>query len=503
MSDELVLTIDPPYIGSAVSPEVDITETDTTYTVDITDFRGVHSYTVEKTDQAIADAEQAATNANTAASQATATANAAAQYARDTADQAAADVQETADEAAGRADTAAASANQAAQSATTAAGTANTAATNADAKAALADSKAGLADSAATSANQAAQAAETAKTAANTAASQATTAAGNANTAAQIATTAATNADTKAQLADTAATNADTATQAANTATTAATNAAQAANNAADYAIEAADDMPKLIATVDSVQTVSDAWPTTLHGAALYGKSVQDGTPTPDNPVPVQVVGGRNLFNPVMTNDGTQIVYSRANVSVNNGLFVFEATNADMIFGYATYSAGVEYQSTYGILIPVISNTPYTLKCTNSDFNKPFITWYDASKKVISANGGNTNILTATSPATAAYAVLRIGKSDSSAGTTYTTYVQFEAGTQATPYTPYGCIGLRIGETVTPIDLQGYTLAGGDVLRVNAAGRVWIEQPVNNATIDGITTVTQANDWFAANPTTV
>ena len=325
MSDELVLTIDPPYIGSAVSPEVDITETDTTYTVDITDFRGVHSYTVEKTDQAIADAEQAATNANTAASQATATANAAAQYARDTADQAAADAQETADAAAGRADTAAASATQATQSANTAAGTANTAASNADAKAALADSKAALANTAATTANQAAQAAEAAKTAANTAAGQATTAAGTANTAAS-------NADAKAALADTAAANADTATQAANTATTNATNAAQAANNAADVAIEAAEDMPKLVNTASgtTAQTVSDAWPTTPESAVLYGKSVQNGTPAPENPVPVQVVSGT--------------------------------------------------------------------------------------------------------------------------------------------------VNLQIGETVTPIDLQGHTLAGGDVLKIDSAGRVWIEQ---------------------------
>lgn len=176
--DPLELEILPPYIGSAVSPTVDITETTDDITVTITDFRGEHAYTVDKTDQAIADAEQAASNANTAAANATSTANAAAQYARQTADQAAADAQATADAAAGRADTAAGGANQAAQAATTAAGTANTAASNADAKAALAD---------------------------------------------------------------TAATNADTATQAANTATTNATNAAQSANNAADVAIEAAE----------------------------------------------------------------------------------------------------------------------------------------------------------------------------------------------------------------------------------------------------------------------
>lgn len=292
MSDELILEIDPPYIGSAVSPTVDITETTNDVTVTITDFRGEHSYTVDKTDQAIEDAEQAASNANTAAANATSTANQAAQYARQTADQAAADAQETADAAAGRADTAAASATSAAQAATAAAGTANTAAQNADTKAALADSKATLANQAATTANQAAQAAEAAKTAANTAAGQATTAATNATTAAQAANTAATNADTKAQLADTAATNADTATQAANTATTAATNAAQAANSAAAVAIEAAETVtngyfPKMLAgaaesLMDDTDTATFAERVSTHDGVARIESILGNTVVSD-----------------------------------------------------------------------------------------------------------------------------------------------------------------------------------------------------------------------------
>ena len=452
MSDELVLTIDPPYIGSAVSPEVDITETDTTYTVDITDFRGVHSYTVEKTDQAIADAETAATNANTAAANATSTANAAAQYARDTADQAAADAQETADAAAGRADTAAASANQAAQSANTAAGTANTSAQNADAKAALADSKAGLANQAATTANNAAQAAEAAKTAANTAAGQATTAAGNANTAAQTATTAASNADAKASLADTAAANADTATQAANTATTAATNAAQAANNAADYAIEAADDMPKLVNTASGTtpQTVNDAWPTTPESAVLYGKSVQDGTPTPDNPVPVQVVGGMNLLKPT------------ARMVTASGV-TYSANSNGQITLTGTATANNSFTIYQGIT-SAFETGQYTCSLSGA-----------VNGRLGNRQTAQTSTITKGSLISFAVAI--------TSGVTYneTFNAQFEVGTQATPYVPYGCVGLQIGETVTPIDLQGHTLASlpdgtRDVLRVDSTGRVWIEK---------------------------
>lgn len=319
--DPLELEILPPYIGSAVSPTVDITETTDDITVTITDFRGEHAYTVDKTDQAIADAEQAATNANTAA----------------------------------------ASANQAAQAATAAAGTANTAAQNADAKAALADSKASLANTAATTANTAAQAAEAAKTAANTAAGQATTAASNA--------------DAKAALADTAAANADTATQAANTATTNATNAAQAANNAADVAIEAAEDMPRLIGTVDTVQTVADAWPTTIDSATVYGKCVQDGTPTPSAPVPVQVVSGtvnitiNGTATPIDLHGHTLAGGDVLKVDSAGRVWIEDGSNVADLASY-TWSWQAGWQSWYTPYIPELKGSgntgiPADMTCTN------------------------------------------------------------------------------------------------------------------------------------------
>ena len=51
----------------------------------------------------------------------------------------------------------------------------------------------------------------------------------------------------------------------------------------------------KLIGTVDAVQAVSDAYPAAMVGATVYGKCVQDGTPTPSAPVPVQVVSAVNI----------------------------------------------------------------------------------------------------------------------------------------------------------------------------------------------------------------
>lgn len=212
----LTLEIEAPYIGSAVSPTVDITETTDDVTVTITDYQGEHSYTVEKTNSAIADAEQATQNANAAASSASAAASGA-YTATTSASRAASRATSAADDATNAAETA----NAAATSATTAASDATDAATAATSAAASADDAterantaiAGInqtgnqvfsqvmqakneADAAATSANTAATAANEAATAATTAAEYADTATAAANLAAETANTAASAADT-------------------------------------------------------------------------------------------------------------------------------------------------------------------------------------------------------------------------------------------------------------------------------------------------------------------
>ena len=58
---------------------------------------------------------------------------------------------------------------------------------------------------------------------------------------------------------------------------------------------------------------------------------------------------------------------------------------------------------------------------------------------------------------------------------------QIEFGANKTPYVPYGCIGLQIGNTVTPIDLKGNVLASlpdgtHDVLNIDSAGHKLIEK---------------------------
>ena len=207
IEEELVLTIDPPYIGSPYSPQVSIDETASDVTVTITDALGEHSYTIVKpafdettveydlgtgtpsvevtasgsvgerdlhfdfknmggfTAQAISDAQAATASANNAAT--------------------------AANNAASAANAKAELADTAANNATNKASAANSAANAASAAASNADEKAGFADAAATLANSKAEAANDAAELANTKARLADAAAAAASSAATAATDAA------------------------------------------------------------------------------------------------------------------------------------------------------------------------------------------------------------------------------------------------------------------------------------------------------------------------
>lgn len=202
---------------------------------------------------------------------------------------------------------------QAKINAETATGEANTArdeakkaATDATSAAGNATDAAGLAETAKTNANTAAEEANAAATKAEAAARKADGAAETAGTAASTAEgaankadTAAGNAESMAEKADASANKADIAAGKANEATVAATNAATKANE-----VEA-----KLTGNIlkgkakDTFVHVDDAFPSSLLGIEIEGACRQDGTPSPDNPVPIEVieypilnVRGRNFW---------------------------------------------------------------------------------------------------------------------------------------------------------------------------------------------------------------
>lgn len=293
-TNSLELEINPPYVGSAFSPEVDIEETSSTITVTITDARGDHSYSIPNPETAIADAEAATTAANTAAgnansaasaaSTATSNANAAATAANNAAtlanqkagqaSDAAAIATQAANDANGAAEvasakatlanTAAAAATSAASAAGNAASAANSAANYADIATRDASAAADAANSAANAANAAAGAAESATAtvdaavaSANSAASYANEKGGLASNAANAANDAATLANTKAGLANDAATLANQKATAANTAAGAANDAAELANTKAGLANTAASAANAAAAAAESAAALA------------------------------------------------------------------------------------------------------------------------------------------------------------------------------------------------------------------------------------------------------
>ena len=281
----------------------------------------------------------------------------AARSAADEATESATAAAESATTAAQLAENATRSATNAARSAESAAQSAETAKTAADTAEKSASAAQQAARSAAESASTATAAAQTATTAAGNAAESATTANQSAETAGQKATaaeTAASNAAESATAAEKSATAAGDSASAAKASETAAGEAAQTAQEQAERITDSAEQIEKNKTDVTSLKedtaalqkrqnvlvgsetgnpvSCDDAFAAPLCGLYVYGKSTQDGTPSPDNPVPIISAGdggsvavrvtGKNMLNPALFQDNK---YQSFNVNSN----YYDITNSD------------------------------------------------------------------------------------------------------------------------------------------------------------------------------
>lgn len=165
--------------------------------------------------------------------------------------------------------------------------------------------------------------------AANTATAKATEASGYASTASQKATEATTSESNALQYktdAETAKTQAESAKAGAESARDQAGTKVQEAidNMTAEITAQINDALsPRIVesASGESV-TVDDASGARLAGLKLYGKSVQDGTPTPEAPVPIESVS-----NPTVNVYGGNLLSNDSNYSVQPDNSVIEASN--------------------------------------------------------------------------------------------------------------------------------------------------------------------------------
>ena len=147
---------------------------------------------------------------------------------------------------------------------------------------------------------------------------------------------------------------------------------------------------------------------------------------------------GKNLFEPTLISNGTNITHSSATTDVQvgvDGTFTWKSNGTDMYIGQVG-GAGNNYQNTFGILIPVLPNTNYVLSDT-SGYGANYITWYDANKKSLGYVGAFMPVSAKKSPANARYASIRFGYNQGVSGQTYSTRIQFEQANAKTDFEPY------------------------------------------------------------------
>lgn len=209
-----------------------------------------------------------------------------------------------------------------------------------------------------------------------------------------------------------------------------------------------------------------------LESVVVYGQSDQDGTPTPSEPVDIQVVEGRNLVdfaNPALVNTDGGVTFT-----INaDGSYDVHGTATKSTYIYVTNNSS-------GFQLPAGS---YTFSARNQDGSYPSVLRVGASRWL---NGTNTSLGSASDHALTfnhdGQGNLQFIVYVKNGGTVNATvYPQLEAGSTATPYTPYGSIGIVIGDTATPIDLQGNVLASlpdgtKDVLTVDSVGHVVLQK---------------------------
>lgn len=151
----------------------------------------------------------------------------------------------------------------------------------------------------------------------------------------------------------------------------------------------------------------------------------------------VKVRNMKNIFVPTLTADGSNINHPNSTVVLNNDEYSLTATGSDMYFGQVL-AQGNTYTGTRGTLYEVSGATKIYLYCTNSTFDKNYITFYDTNKVSLGYNSiNNSKTNGKTVPANAKYFSIRFGYGSAVSGTTYSTKVMVSRE-PITEYETYG-----------------------------------------------------------------
>lgn len=196
------------------------------------------------------------------------------------------------------------------------------------------------ANAAAENANNSATAADASAEKANTASNSANTAAGNAQTAAQSANSAATSANDAAG-------RTNKAIETANNASVEANEAAKNANEAATKTAQTAKSLMVVGKAEGQTISLDDAIDQFLVGCRIFGKTTQNGTPTPESPVDMVNVGGGGSITVSITgrNDAQSMTIATPNglpgIPVTSGGNYTDANGQQWICDEIDFARGV------------------------------------------------------------------------------------------------------------------------------------------------------------------
>ena len=230
------------------------------------------------------------------------------------------------------------------------------------------------------------------------AASAASQSAKNAAAGAQTAGAAAESAGADASAAEEAAEAASAAQEAAQQARQGAETAQEAAETAAVEAVSAAGELDASVIVAEAcgdVIRVDDSAEAKLRGLHLYGRSVQDGVPAPENPVEIQSLGdegnvtaritGTNLLDfsgavggtsggitATLTGDGGYVMTGTANTTAINIWFLGNYSGGINVFTlypgtYTCKNVILFYgQKSFATVVDILPNVPYTFKISTN-----------------------------------------------------------------------------------------------------------------------------------------
>ena len=199
------------------------------------------------------------------------------------------------------------------------------------------------------------------------------------------------------------------------------------------------------------VITLNDASDNPLRGLRIFGKSTQDGTPTPDNPVEIVSVG-----------DGGSFIVKVCGRNVSD----VSAPQS----GYFLDGSGEQSDSSANFICfyvrAVQPNTTYTLS-SNLAF---YSVWEDDGKAVTKRYAGNSPQCKLTTGETAKRLRVSIHNTSGVANTAALEWFMINIGDTAAPYEPYKSHTITVS---TPNGLPGIPVTSGGNY-TDANGQQWI-----------------------------